>query len=193
MHIINKYNNFHETKTIFGFWLYIMSDCVLFASLFAMHIVLSNNMLLFDIKNIFNLNLVFIETCCLLLSSVTYSNSMIYVKTKNIKKLKIWMIITLLLGLFFISIEIYEFHHLINLQYNPCRNAFFSSFFILVGTHGIHVIVGLIWIIVMIIHLTLQGLNNSNLIRLQCLSLFWHFLDIIWICVFTEVYLIGVL
>lgn len=171
-----------------------MSDCVLFASLFAMHTVLSNTYLeLSSNKNIFNLTLVFIETCCLLLSSFTFSKSMIYITTKNLKKLKKWIFITFILGLCFVGIEIYEFHHLITLQYNPCRNAFFSSFFVLVGTHGIHVIAGLLWIIIMIAQITLHGLTTLNIIRLQCLSLFWHFLDIIWICVFTEVYLIGVL
>lgn len=195
MHIINEYKNFQENKTIFGFWLYIMSDCVLFASLFAMYMVLSNNSIYIPttIRDIFNLTLVFVETSCLLLSSFTCGKSMIYTKIKDIKKIKQWMIVTLFLGLCFILIEIYEFHHLIKLQYTPSRNAFFSSFFVLVGTHGIHVIAGLIWIILMIVHLTLSGLTQVNLIRLQCFSLFWHFLDIIWICVFTEVYLIGVL
>lgn len=194
MHTTNEYNNFHENKTVFGFWLYILSDCILFASLFAMHIVLSNNYLpLSENKDIFNLTLVFIETCCLLLSSFTCSKGIIYAKTNNIAKFTTWMIQTLLLGLCFISIEIYEFYHLIELQYNPSRNAFFSSFFVLIGTHGIHVISGLIWIIIMMIHIFLRGFIHINLIRLQCLSLFWHFLDIIWICVFTEVYLIGVL
>lgn len=194
MHTINKYNKIHESKTVFGFWLYIMSDCVLFASLFAMHIVLSSNYIdSFLKKNIFNLILVLIETCCLLLSSFTCGKSMIYIKLKNIKKFTQWIILTFLLGLCFISIEIYEFHHLIKLRYNPCYNAFFSSFFVLVGTHGIHVITGLIWIIIMLIHVQLYGLTYINSTRLQCFSLFWHFLDIIWICVFTEVYLIGVL
>lgn len=194
MHILNEHNTFYENKTIFGFWLYLMSDCIVFASLFAMHMVLSNNHLYSSIgKNVFNLTLVLIETCCLLLSSFTCSKSMIYAKHINTKKFQTWIIITLLLGLCFIIIEIYEFHHLITLQINPQLNAYFSSFFILVGTHGIHVIIGIIWIIIMITHVILKGLTHINITRLQCLSLFWHFLDIIWICVFTEIYLIGVI
>lgn len=189
-----KQNNFFANKTIFGFWLYIMSDCILFASLFATHAVLSNNCMFLSLnKSIFNLFLIFIETCCLLLSSLTCSKSMIHATNMNVQKLRKWMIATLLLGLCFIHIEIYEFYHLILYNYNPCSNAFFSSFFVLVGTHGIHVIIGLIWIIIMITHVNITGLTNINLTRLKCFSLFWHFLDIIWICVFTEVYLIGTL
>lgn len=189
-----KQDNFFKNKTIFGFWLYIMSDCVLFASLFATHAVLSNHCMFLSLnKNIFNLILIFLETCCLLLSSLTCSKSLICATNMNIQTFRKWMIATLLLGLCFINIEIYEFYHLILHNYNPCSNAFFSSFFVLVGTHGIHVITGLIWIIIMIIHVNITGLTDINLTRLKCFSLFWHFLDIIWICVFTEVYLIGVL
>ncbi|CAD83314.1 cytochrome o ubiquinol oxidase subunit III [Candidatus Blochmanniella floridana] len=196
MHTINKNIKLNTNNTtIFGFWLYIMSDCILFASLFAMHAVLSTNFQkdLLISNNIFKLTFVFTETILLLLSSITCSTSMIYANITNPKKTLQWMILTLLLGLGFISMEIYEFHHLIANKYNPSRNAFFSSFFVLIGTHGIHVITGLIWIIIMTIHLIMTGLTQQNLIRLHCFSLFWHFLDIIWICVFTEVYLIGVL
>nr|WP_236608356.1 cytochrome c oxidase subunit 3 [Candidatus Blochmannia vafer] len=174
-----------------------MSDCILFASLFAMHIVLSKhlNITVFDDHNnsIFNLNFIFSETVLLLLSSLACCKSMFYINKTWAQKFMQWICITELLGLCFIILEIYEFFHLIHHGYTPCYNAFFSSFFILIGTHGIHVIVGLIWIIIMIIQLTLNGLTQTNLIRLQCLSLFWHFLDIVWICVFTIVYLIGIL
>ncbi|URJ29034.1 cytochrome o ubiquinol oxidase subunit III [Blochmannia endosymbiont of Camponotus sp. C-046] len=188
-----KHNNLN-IKTIFGFWLYIMSDCILFASLFAIYLVLHNSTVNFSSsKDIFSLPFVFIETCCLLLSSLTYGKVMMYAEKSYMKQINIWMGITFLLGLCFISMEIYEFHHLIKLGNNPCRSAFLSSFFTLVGTHGLHVIGGLIWIVVMIIHIIYEGLTYTNYIRMQCLGLFWHFLDIIWICVFTEVYLIGVL
>lgn len=197
MHIIknNKYSQIISNKTIFGFWLYIMSDCVLFASLFAVHAVLSNSFedVYIITKDIFKLTFVFIETLCLLCSSLSCSYSVIHANNMNAKKFQKWIILTLLLGLCFINMEIYEFYHLILNGYNPLINAFFSSFFILVGTHGIHVAVGIIWIIIMIIHLRREGFTDINLIRLQCFSLFWHFLDIIWICVFSEVYLIGVL
>lgn len=192
MHIHNN-NNLH-IKTIFGFWLYIMSDCILFASLFAVYAVLCNSTADASTgKEIFTLPFVFIETCCLLLSSLTYGIAMTYVKRLHIKNVIFWISITFLLGLFFINMEIYEFYHLFKSGNHPYNSAFLSSFFVLVGTHGSHVIVGLIWIIVMLMHIFYQGLTYINQIRLECLSLFWHFLDIIWICVFTEVYLIGMI
>ncbi|WHL24870.1 MAG: cytochrome o ubiquinol oxidase subunit III [Candidatus Blochmannia vicinus] len=188
-----KHKNLNK-KTIFGFWLYIMSDCILFASLFAIYSVLCNGIENFSLaKEMFKLPLIFSETCCLLLSSFTYGKVMICAEKSCVKQVNIWMGMTFFLGLFFIGMEIYEFFHLIKSGYSPRQNAFLSSFFTLVGTHGLHVMAGLIWIIVMIVHIAFQGLTKINYIRLQCLSLFWHFLDIIWICVFTEVYLMGVL
>lgn len=187
-------NNNLRNKTIFGFWLYIMSDCILFASLFAIYAVLYNNTAYgLTGKEIFVLPFVFIETFFLLLSSLTYGIAMTYAKKLYIKQTKLWISITFLLGLLFINMEIHEFYHLIKIGNGPHISAFLSSFFILIGTHGIHVIIGLIWIIVMLIHIFYQGLTHINQIRLECLSLFWHFLDIIWICVFTAVYLIGMI
>lgn len=185
-------NNNLRVKTILGFWLYIMSDCILFASLFATYAVLCKNTAYSSgSKDIFVLSFVFIETCLLLLSSLTYGIAMTYIQKLHIKQTLLWMSMTFLLGLLFINMEIYEFYHLIKSGNNPCKSAFLSSFFILVGTHGLHIIAGLIWIIVMFIHILHQGLTYTNQIRLECLSLFWHFLDIIWICLFTTVYLIG--
>lgn len=190
MHI---YNNIH-TKTIFGFWLYIMSDCILFASIFSVYAVLCDNTANSATgKDIFTLPFVFIETCCLLLSSLTYGIATIYVKTLNTKQTILWISITFILGALFINMEIYEFYHLIQTGYGPHNSAFLSSFFVLVGTHGVHVVIGLIWILVMLIHILLQGMTSINQVRLKCLSIFWHFLDIIWICVFTEVYLMGMI
>lgn len=187
-------HNNSYTKKIFGFWLYIMSDCILFASLFAVYAVLYNNTANAATgKDIFILPFVFTETVCLLLSSLTYGIGMIYAKKLYINKTTLWISITFLLGLLFISMEAYEFYHLIKLGNSPSASAFLSAFFILVGTHGLHVIIGLIWILTMLIHIVYQGLTHTNQIRLECLSLFWHFLDIIWICVFTEVYLVGVM
>lgn len=190
MHI---YNNLYS-RTIFGFWLYIMSDCILFASIFSVYAVLcSNTGNIISNREIFTLPFVFIETFCLLLSSLTYGLATIHAKKLNPKKVMLWMSMTFILGTLFINMEIYEFYHLIKSGNGPCANAFFSSFFALIGTHGIHVIVGLIWIVIILIHIFQQGITYVNQIRLQCLSLFWHFLDIIWICVFTEVYLIGMI
>ncbi|MFT8229611.1 MAG: cytochrome o ubiquinol oxidase subunit III [Enterobacterales bacterium] len=188
-----KNHNTEDVKLL-GFWIYLMSDCILFASLFAVYFVLNKN--IFDGpsgQDIFNLNLVLEETLILLSSSFTYSMSMISVAFKNKNLTQFWLILTFILGLSFILMEINEFNLLILKGYGPSRSAFLSSFFILVGTHGIHVLSGLIWLIVMIAHIQKNGLNQINTIRLKCLSLFWHFLDIIWICVFTMVYLIGVI
>lgn len=190
---MHTYDNLYN-KTIFGFWLYIMSDCILFASLFATYAVLCHNTA--DAaagRDIFILSFVFIETCFLLLSSLTYGICIIYAKKLHLTQTILWMSITFLLGLLFINIEYYEFYHLIKNGNGPNISAFLSSFFVLVGTHGLHVVAGLIWIVVMIMHIFSRGLTHINQIRLECLGLFWHFLDIIWICVFTEVYLIGMI
>jgi len=104
-----------------------------------------------------------------------------------------WLAVTWLFGAGFIGMEVYEFHHLIEEGYGPDRSAFLSSFFALVGTHGLHVSSGLIWMIVLMLQVASKGLTTTNVTRLSCLSLFWHFLDIIWIFVFTIVYLMGVL
>lgn len=105
----------------------------------------------------------------------------------------IWLFLTFLFGLGFVAMEIYEFHHLIVEGFGPDRSAFLSSFFALVATHGLHVSIGLIWITIMMIQVSQRGLTSINKTRLMCLSLFWHFLDVIWICVFTVVYLLGVM
>ena len=104
-----------------------------------------------------------------------------------------WLGITFVLGLMFLGMEIYEFYHLIHEGFGPDRSAFLSAFFTLVGTHGLHVTFGMIWILVMLVQLSTKGLNDKTRPRILCLSLFWHFLDIVWICVFSFVYLMGVL
>lgn len=186
------YNN--EENKIFGFWIYLMSDCILFATLFATYSVLSNEIANGpNGKDIFNLPLVLLETFFLLFSSFTFSLSVFSFNNFNIKWVKIWLCFTFFLGLSFIFTECYEFFNLINKNFGPQRSAFLSAFFTLLGAHGIHVIAGLIWIIIMIIHIYISGLTKRNKIKLKCLSLFWHFLDIIWICIFTVVYLFGVI
>lgn len=191
IHDNNEYYYIGEIK-IFGFWIYLMSDLILFSCLFTTYVVLSHNIIgeLIN-KNIFNLNFVLIETFLLLFSSITYGFSMLSVYNKKINMVKLWLIITFLFGLGFIFMESYEFHKLISEDYRPDRNAFLSAFFTLISTHGIHVIFGLFWIIIMIIHVSRHGLTSVNQMRLSCLSLFWHFLDLVWICVFTLVYLLG--
>ncbi|HGJ5875791.1 MAG TPA: cytochrome o ubiquinol oxidase subunit III [Arsenophonus sp.] len=179
---------------IFGFWIYLMSDLILFACLFATYVVLVNSTVGGPIgKNIFNLNFVLVETFLLLFSSIIYGFAMLAMYKQKINLVKLWLFITFLLGLGFVIMEFYEFHELISKGYGPDRSAFLSAFFTLVSTHGIHVSFGLGWIIIMIIHVSRHGLTTVNQTRLSCLSLFWHFLDVVWICVFTVVYLLGAL
>ncbi|AJI96483.1 cytochrome o ubiquinol oxidase subunit III [Yersinia ruckeri] len=177
---------------VFGFWVYLMSDCILFATLFATYAVLVNGTAGGPTgKDIFDLNFVLVETFLLLFSSITYGVAMLGMNKGNKNQVNIWLGMTFLFGLGFVAMEIYEFHHLIAEGYGPDRSAFLSSFFALVATHGLHVTTGLVWIIIMMIQVAKRGLNPTNQTRLMCLSLFWHFLDVVWICVFTVVYLLG--
>ncbi|MFC3023636.1 cytochrome o ubiquinol oxidase subunit III [Vibrio zhugei] len=196
MHANEHAHDHHDAgaNKLFGFWIYLMSDCILFASLFATYAVLENATAGgVSGRDIFELPFVFVETMLLLVSSITFGFGMIAMKKKQIGALKLWMVITFLLGAGFIGMEIYEFHHLIVEGYGPDSSAFLSSFFALVATHGIHVTFGLIWLAVGLIQLSTKGLTETMETRFGCLSLFWHFLDIVWICVFTFVYLVGVM
>ncbi|PLR38680.1 cytochrome o ubiquinol oxidase subunit III [Chimaeribacter californicus] len=190
-HAEHGHHDAGETK-VFGFWIYLMSDCVLFASLFATYAVLVNGTAGGPSgKDIFELPFVLVETFCLLFSSITYGMAMLAMNKGNKSGVNTWLFLTFLFGLGFICMEIYEFHHLITEGFGPGRSAFLSAFFTLVGTHGLHVTTGLIWIITMMIQVKNRGLTSVNKTRLMCLSLFWHFLDVVWICVFTVVYLMG--
>ena len=181
-------------NTVFGFWIYLMSDCLLFACLFAGFAVLSRNTAGGpNGRELFDLKYVAIETLFLLLSSITYGMAMIGTLKRNSTKVLLWLAITGLFGLGFIGMELNEFHHLIEEGNGPGRSAFLSAFFSLVGTHGIHVTSGLVWLCVLMFQVFRKGVTETNRTRLMCLSLFWHFLDIVWICVFTVVYLMGCL
>jgi len=177
---------------VFGFWIYLMSDCILFASLFATYAVLVNGTAGGPSgKDIFVLPFVLVETFCLLFSSITYGFAMLGMNKGNKAAVNGWLFLTFLFGLGFIGMELYEFHHLIAEGYGPQRSGFLSGFFALVATHGLHVTCGLIWILTMMVQVSRRGLTEVNKTRLMCLSLFWHFLDVVWICVFTVVYLMG--
>lgn len=192
-HAEHGHHDAGETK-VFGFWIYLMSDCILFASLFATYAVLVNGTAVGPSgKDIFDLKFVLVETFLLLFSSITYGMAMIAMNKGKVGGVNTWLFLTFLFGLGFVAMEIYEFHHLIAEGFGPDRSAFLSSFFALVGTHGLHVTSGLIWIIVLMIQVSKFGLTATNKTRLMCLSLFWHFLDVVWICVFTVVYLLGVM
>jgi cytochrome o ubiquinol oxidase subunit 3 len=144
-------------------------------------------------KTLFNLKLVAVNTSMLLFSSITYGFAMIAMQGRKKNATLGWLFVTLLFGLAFLSIEMFEFHELISEGNGPQRSAFLSSFFALVGTHGLHVTFGSIWLVTLMVQVGRFGLNAANQRRLECLSLFWHFLDVVWIGVFTFVYLLGVL
>jgi cytochrome o ubiquinol oxidase subunit 3 len=146
--------------TVLGFWIYLMSDCLLFASLFAAYAVL-------------------------------HGMAMLAMNRRQAGAVLTWLGATFLFGLGFMGMEVNEFHRLLAEGHGPDRSAFLSSFFTLVGTHGLHVAAGLLWMAVMAVQVVSKGLGETVRTRLLCLSLFWHFLDIVWICVFSVVYLAG--
>lgn len=180
--------------SLFGFWVYIMSDCLLFATLFATFAVLSDSYGSgIEPKELFSVGFVFIETALLLISSFTFGMAMLYAHKKDMKGMRNWLIATFVLGFSFLCMELYEFHHFSHEGATPQTSAFWSAFYGLVATHGIHVFAGLIWLTTMVFHFKREGFSEKNMVRLSCLSLFWHFLDIIWVCVFSFVYLGKVL
>ncbi|MGN6581881.1 MAG: cytochrome o ubiquinol oxidase subunit III [Bordetella sp.] len=196
LHDVAHHHEHHDdgAKVTLGFWIYLMSDCLIFSVLFATFAVLGHNYAGGpDGKEIFDLHYVFVETMLLLISSFTFGVAMLNLYAGNKSKVIGWLLITFLFGLGFIGMEVYEFHHLILEGNGPDRSAFLSAYFTLVGTHGLHVTFGLIWIAISMHQVSRFGLNDMTRRRLSCLSLFWHFLDIVWICVFTFVYLFGVL
>jgi cytochrome o ubiquinol oxidase subunit III len=183
-----------QQGTLLGFWLYLMSDCLMFAVLFAVYAVLGRNYAAGPSgADLFDLNLVAINTALLLFSSITYGFAMIAMQKGNKSGVLSWLAITGVFGLGFLGLEIYEFAHLIHQGAGPWRSGFLSSFFTLVGTHGLHVTFGIIWLVTLMLQVNKLGLTAENKRRLMCLSMFWHFLDLIWIGVFTFVYLMGVL
>lgn len=181
-------------STMLGFWLYLMSDCLVFAVLFATYGVLGRNYAAGPSgADLFDLRLVAVNTAMLLFSSITYGFAMLAMDKGKQALMQRWLIVTGLFGLAFLAIELYEFAHMIHEGATPMRSAFLSSFFTLVGTHGLHVTFGLIWLTVLMVQVSKRGLIEANRRRLLCLSMFWHFLDVVWIGVFTFVYLMGVL
>jgi cytochrome o ubiquinol oxidase subunit 3 len=181
-----------DSKTVFGFWVYLMTDCVLFASLFATFAVLRNNTYGGPSgESLFSLSFVLAETLILLTSSFACGLGILSARQGLKKRTLICFGITFLLGLAFLGLELHEFSHLYNEGNSWRHSAFLSSFFTLVGTHGFHITIGLIWMAVMMFRVYKLGLSQTNVKRLTMLSLFWHFLDIVWIFIFTVVYLMG--
>lgn len=180
--------------TLLGFWIYLMSDALIFATLFAAYGVLASSYAGGPgPKQIFELPLVAFNTALLLLSSITYGMAMIDMEAGKTRATQFWLAVTGLFGLGFIGVELFEFATLIGEGATPQRSAFLSAFFTLVGTHGLHVLFGLIWLGVMLVQVGQRGLIPENRRRLVCLGMFWHLLDVVWIGVFTFVYLLGAL
>ncbi|NIZ07996.1 cytochrome o ubiquinol oxidase subunit III [Pseudooceanicola sp. HF7] len=181
----------HESPTPIGFWIYLMSDCIIFGCLFATFAVLGGGYAggpgpldLYDPA------FIAVETALLLISSVTFGLAMLQAEKGKLDATTAWLVITGLFGVAFICMEVYEFRHLIHLGAGPDRSAFLSAFFTLVGTHGLHVTAGIIWLVTLTVQLRQRGLSTENMRRLSTLSMFWHFLDLIWIGVFSFVYLV---
>jgi cytochrome o ubiquinol oxidase subunit 3 len=176
----------------FGFWVYLMTDCVLFATLFATFAVLRSGTA--DGPSgaeIFDLQFVLVETMILLTSSFTVGLAVLGAE-RGLKKQAIWWLVaTFLLGASFLAMELWEFGVLIGEGHGWQQSAFLSSYFTLVATHGLHILIGLLWMSVVVFRLLQRNFKETDLHRLSLLGLFWHFLDIIWIFIFSFVYLIG--
>jgi|UniRef100_A0A7V6A3J5 cytochrome o ubiquinol oxidase subunit 3 len=178
----------------FGFWIYLMSDLILFATLFATFGVLGRNYAGGPTgKDLFDLSYTLGETLFLLFSSAIYGLAMVAVIRGRKNWVLLGLAIAFLLGAGFVAMEVHEFYGLVAAGHGPEVSAFLSSFFTLVGTHGTHVTFGLLWMAVMMVQVALKGLTSPVQSRLLRLSMFWHFLDIVWIAIFSIVYLTGVL
>jgi len=191
---VNEAARHHEdySKSQLGFWLYIMTDCILFSVLFATYLVLLPN------KNggpgpsdLFSLPYVLAETMLLLTSSFTSGLALLAAHKNNVKQVLIWLGVTAALGASFVAMKVVEFAKLVHEGHSWTSSAFMSGYFTLVGTHGLHVTIGLLWMIVLFFFVLKRGLINTSVKRLSLFSLFWHFLDIVWIFIFSVVYMIG--
>jgi cytochrome o ubiquinol oxidase subunit 3 len=177
----------------YGFWIFLLSDIVMFSTLFATYAVLK------DAtaggpggKDLFDLKTVGFETLCLLLSSYTCGIGFLSAERQRLRAFYICFGLTFLLGACFLYLEISEFSRMVAAGAGPSRSAFLSAFFSLVGLHGLHVTAGLLWLLYMVAQTAAQGLRDYVCRRLHCFSLFWHALDIIWVALFSLVYLMGV-
>lgn len=192
--MVEAHDKKHEAeiydRAMFGFWVYLMTDLLMFAILFACYAVLHNNTAGGPSgRELFELPLALTETIILLTSSFTIGIAMVAARLHKKTQTLIWMAITYVLGLAFLTIEISEFIKLFHDGHTLQSSAFLSSFFVLVGTHGLHITFGLIWMLTLMIFIFKRGLNAPLFRKLSMFSLFWHFLDIVWIFIFTVVYL----
>lgn len=184
----------HQNNASLGFWIYLMTDCVLFACLFATYAVLHGNTAGGPSgKELFSLPFVMAETFLLLTSSFTCGIAMLAAHVQNKRQVLGWFSVTFLLGLAFLILELTEFRNLALEGHGWQQSGFLSSYFTLVGTHGLHIFFGLLWMLGMLLQVKRRGLREQTVTRLTMLSLFWHFLDVVWIFIFTIVYLMGAL
>ncbi|AZJ22037.1 cytochrome (ubi)quinol oxidase subunit III [Bacillus wiedmannii] len=176
-----------------GFWLFLGGETVLFASLFGTYLALKNSTNGGPTsQEMFQMPLVFIMTMLLLTSSLTSVYAMYHMKNFNFKKMQLWLLVTVLLGLGFLAFEIYEFYHYTHeFKHTMRSSAFGSAFYALVGTHGLHVLFGLCWILTLIFRNAKRGLNLYNAPKFYVASIYWHFIDVVWVFIFTVVYLMG--
>ncbi|MFX3624321.1 MAG: cytochrome (ubi)quinol oxidase subunit III [Ectobacillus sp.] len=176
-----------------GFWLFLGGETVLFASLFATYLSLKNSTNGgATSQEMFDITLVFIATMLLLTSSLTSVYAIYHMRNFNFKQMQLWFIITVLLGLGFLLLEIYEFNHYIHeFKHTMRSSAFGSAFYTLVGTHGLHVLFGLLWITTLVVRNAKRGLNLYTAPKYYVASLYWHFIDVVWVFIFTVVYLMG--
>jgi cytochrome o ubiquinol oxidase subunit 3 len=186
----------HETAepVIFGFWVFLMADLLIFALLFATYAAMSVNGIADGPKpgDVFELRSAFIETMLLLASSFTFGMSSLGLKyDRGLRRLVFWLLVTFALGAAFVGMEIHDFAKMAGENATPQRSGFLSAFFTLVATHGLHVSAGLLWMLVMFVQLAVFGLDGSVKLKIMRLALFWHMLDIVWVCIFTFVYLRG--
>ncbi len=184
----------HETndKVMFGFWVYLMTDLITFAVLFASFAVLRNSTFGGPAGfELFHLPQALVQTLILLTSSFTCGLAMLAVHRNDKSQTLLWFYITFLLGFTFLGLELTEFKNLIGEGNSWQKSAFLSSFFTLTGTHGLHIAVGLLWMAISLAMVKTKGLTSFVVSKLTRLSMFWHFLDIVWIFIFTIVYLMG--
>lgn len=181
-------------RNVLGFWLYVMTDCLLFASLFVTYAVLHKETFGGPTsKQLFELNLAFAETIVLLFSSVSCGLAIIASLKQKKNQVISWLLVAFLFGATFLGLELYEFHHFVSIGADWTKSAFLSGYFTLVGTHGLHITIGSLWLLTVASQIFYYGITAFTFRRLIIFAIFWHFLDLVWIFIFTFVYLMGVL
>ncbi|MCH5583696.1 cytochrome aa3 quinol oxidase subunit III [Shimazuella sp. AN120528] len=188
-----EYKSEEGRLKIFGFWVFLSAEIVLFSTLFATYFVLVHQTAGGPAgKDLFEVNIFAMETFFLLTSSFTCGLAILYMRKNSMKGYLIWTIITLLLGLGFLILEIKEFSTLVEMGAGPTHSAFLSAFFTLVGTHGLHVSLGIVWVTSVMIQVIKRGFTPVTARKIFMTGLYWHFLDVVWIFLFSTIYLLGV-